>query len=1082
MTWPLIAGAGGKDGGEGASEAPDNLNHLALAQFVDLLSEGEIEGFATPSKLGYTRGSTEWNNALMKDVYYDRTRLLRVSADDTNPADGDFNFTDVTLYTRYGTQDQTFIGGGFDAIEDETQVGAVVRWQEPITRTILKEGADAVRVTLTWQSLQKVEDDGDIVEHDVQIQIQVQYNGGGFQVVRDDLVAGRTGDQYQKDYVIPLSGDDPIDVRVVRMEEDSDSVRRIDEFTWTSYTAIIYQKLSYPNSAYVATQISAENFGSIPQRSYRIRGIKVRIPSNATVNRDNGRLVYSGLWDGTFQAATWCACPVWILWDLLTSTRYGTGDFITDAVLDKWAFYEASVYANELVPTGLDCPVCEPRFSIGVNIQTETEVYKLIQDLASVFRAITYWSAGAIAINQDRPQEPSALFTLANVLEGGFNYETSSLKARATAVVVSWLNLDTQELDVEYVEDTAAIAKWGVVKKSVTAFATTSRSQARRVGEWILYSDNYETEVVTFQCGMDHGASLRPGQVIQIADPVQGGNRHAGRISSATTTTVTVDSASGLTGSETTLAVTLPDLRVEIRNISSIVGNVITVGTAFSTAPTVGGTWMTGLDVDGIVEECAPCTNEAPCGSIVEGVFWQVGYPNSTGGNSMGTIDSAGRYHWMLETQLTPAGNGLAYIQCYPWTDITDNGLLFNLQFIDSDGFGQNGNADPNFSFAIGDSVYHFFNSNNGAGTSRIYLVEIEPSTGSVIRYATYDRSTNNTRSGKVEEVRYVEEENAIYVQIYHPNSVFPADGLLKINMGDLTLAWGMSWNDGGLNGFVLVDTYVLMSENDASGSDPHCYHLLSRSTGAYDSGSYQYQYENPANPGAWVTIEPANAKETVTDNNGDWYINSPGFLMKISGSTLLPVWLTSYTNYLDDMTGFTIGTNQEGLYFDEATNSLVLIQDGGSNSSSGRRSFPLRLSTEDGSILADPLDPGADATYSPSNKVNRTIAPGNAIFQQNGVYAWRFPAQITNPGPVDVTRYPSLSTISVGTRARGQATFLSRDLGWGIRRVGGPAQSWLATAYAKSSNSGDLTTQAATINWPAIPSAMGDRWYLGGL
>ena len=48
-----------------------------------------------------------------------------------------------------------------------------------------------LRVTLTIPSLQILEDDGDIVGHSVQIKIQIQYDGGGFNDVVKTRLAAR---------------------------------------------------------------------------------------------------------------------------------------------------------------------------------------------------------------------------------------------------------------------------------------------------------------------------------------------------------------------------------------------------------------------------------------------------------------------------------------------------------------------------------------------------------------------------------------------------------------------------------------------------------------------------------------------------------------------------------------------------------------------------------------------------------------------------------------------------------------------------------------------------------------------------
>jgi len=602
------AGGGGKGGGgsrNGPSTAKDNLDSTSYANIIELLSEGEIEGFATPSKLGLTRYTAEYNNAALKDIFFNDTSILRNGASITGtPPASDYNFRDVTVVTRFGEQDQRYVPG-FGPIENPTSVGAPLEEAgDQSTIEITNPEVDAVRITIDVPQLQFITDTGDILGTEIELTIAVSYNGGSYATDSSatgfirDRITGRTSDLYQRDYIINLTWPTPpagvspsASVRVTRITPISyDGTRLSNFFLLSSYGEINYEKLRYPNSAYVALRIDAEQFSSIPSRSYRIRGIKIAIPSNATVDIASGRLIYSGVWNGTFGAAQWCSDPAWILWDLLTSTRYGTGDHIQPATLDKWAFYRASQYCSELVPTGLSATGVEPRFSCNVNIQTAEEAYKLINDLCSVFRAMPFWSIGSISVMQDSPADPVALFTLANVTENGFSYEGSSIKARATVAIVGWLNLDIKDIDREIVEDIDGISRYGVITREVSAFACTSRAQAHRIGEWLLYSEKYETEICSFVTGIENGVLLRPGSIIEIADPVKSGQRRAGRISSATTTDITVDNIGDVTGGQ--LSVMLPDGIVETRTILDIVGRVITVTPPFSAAPSANATWL----------------------------------------------------------------------------------------------------------------------------------------------------------------------------------------------------------------------------------------------------------------------------------------------------------------------------------------------------------------------------------------------------------------------------------------------------------------------------------------------------------
>ena len=616
MKSKIIRGSGGPKprASKAPERAPDTLNSRQFASIQDLLSEGEIEGFATPSKAGLVKGTTAYNNAALKDVFLNDTPILSPNASNTNPQTSDFNFQNVDFTPRFGTSNQEHIPGIVGS-QSTTGVGAsptnpagtnASGESNAVTRQITNTNVDAVKVTITFPQLQKVTDNGDLLGSTVDLKIQVQYNGGGFNDVLSDTITGRTADAYQKEYRVNFTGAFPVDVRVVRVTADSSSTQLIDAFTWSSISEIIDDKQTYLNSAYTNLRIDSEQFSSIPSRAFRIRGVKVRIPGagasssgTPTVDLQTGRIIYpSGyIFNGTMGAAVWCSCPAMILLDLLTTERYGFGTHITDANLDLFSFVAASKYANEEVDDGFGGQ--EARFSCNVNIQGSMEAYQLINELAGVMRCFPIWSEGSVTITQDKPTDPSYLFSLANVGEGGFSYSGSSLKQRNTVISVSYFNMDSREIDYEVVEDTAAQAKLGIVKKDVKAFACTSRGQAHRLGKAILFSEQNESEVVSFTTSIDAGAIVRPGSVISINDPVRAGVRRSGRINAASTTQITVDNTkdlSGFSGTNQKCSVILPDGTVETESISSISNNVITVSSAFSSAPNANSIWLIQSD------------------------------------------------------------------------------------------------------------------------------------------------------------------------------------------------------------------------------------------------------------------------------------------------------------------------------------------------------------------------------------------------------------------------------------------------------------------------------------------------------
>ena len=566
-------GGGGKGGGGGShtpTEADDTLQSVQFASVLDVISEGEIQGLEDGNK----------------SIFLEDTPIEN--------ADGSNNFQSFEVVTRTGTQTQTHISGDFGSTQSEQAVNAEVSNSTPVTRSITDTDVDRVRVTLTVPSLRIVEDDGDITGHSVSIKIQIQYNGGGFNDVVSDTIAGKSSAKYQRDYMIALSGAFPVDIRMVRVSADETSTRRASSTFFQAYTEIIDEKFRYPNSALVGLRFDSRQFGSVPNRKYLIRGIKIKIPSNATVDTTThlGRITYSGVWDGTFQAATWTNDPAWCLYDLLINDRYGAG--IPEDTLDRYDFFSISQYCNALVNDGEGGQ--EPRFSLNMLINSRDEVYNVIQQLTGIFRGIAYYGSGSLVLLQDKPTDSQYLLGPSNVAGGTFSYSGSSQKSRHTVAVVAWQSYDTRGgIEYEYVEDHAAVAKYGIIKKDIKSIGCYSQGQAHRLGKWTLLSEQNLTETCEFAVAIDSGIIVRPGMVVDIADPLRGGTRRSGRVSSATTTVITIDSTTDLSvnlANSPTISVMMPTGLAETRSISSISNAEITVTAAFSEAPNAAAVYM----------------------------------------------------------------------------------------------------------------------------------------------------------------------------------------------------------------------------------------------------------------------------------------------------------------------------------------------------------------------------------------------------------------------------------------------------------------------------------------------------------
>ena len=628
MTNKIIKGSGGgkPKAARKPQITPDTLHSRQFVTVQDLVSEGEIEGFATPSKAGLTdRTTTEYLNASLKDVFLEDTPILNASATNASPDDSDFNFQDVTFKSKFGTSNQTAMTGIPAESRSPTSVGVTVTTSASVTRQITNTDVDAVIVTLTWPQIQvQNTDNGDVLGDTVEYKIQLQTDSGGYVDKITSSVSGRTADAYQRDHRIELtSGYTTVDIRVIRITADSTVSTRVNAFEFTSLQEVIDNSSTYADSAYVALRLDSKQFSNIPERAYRIRGIKVRIPGagasgsgTPTVDNATGRIVYPDgyIFNGVMGAAVYTNCPAMILLDLLTNKRYGLGvhiapDQSTDAKLysniDLFSYVAASKFANEEVDDGTGSDTKEARFSCNVNIQSPKEAFAAINELAGVMRCMPIWSAGSITISQDKPTTASYLFNLANVGDSGFTYQGSSLKTRHSVVSVSYFNMDSREIDYEVIEDSTAISKLGIIIKQVKAFACTSRNQAARLGRAVLFAEQNESETCSFSTSIDSGIVVRPGSVIEVNDPVRSGARRGGRVVSATTTEITIDAASETTlpsaNDNPTISVVLSDGTVEVGLISTIGDTMVvnsvtkpdgTTASAFSSAPLANSPYL----------------------------------------------------------------------------------------------------------------------------------------------------------------------------------------------------------------------------------------------------------------------------------------------------------------------------------------------------------------------------------------------------------------------------------------------------------------------------------------------------------
>ncbi|RVQ80110.1 DUF1983 domain-containing protein [Enterobacter hormaechei] len=559
----------GRKGGSSSSrtpvEQPDDLQSVAKAKILMVLGEGEFAGGLTA-----------------RDIYLDGTALEN--------ADGSQNFSGVTWEFRAGTQAQKYIQG-IPGTENEINVGTEVSSATAWTRTFTNMQLSAVRLRLKWPSLFKQEDDGDLVGYSVNYAIDLQTDGGTWQTVLNTSVTGKTTSGYERSHRIDLpQAGSTWTIRLRKITSDANSAKIGDTMILQSFTEVIDAKLRYPNTALLYIEFDSSQFnGSIPQISCEPRGRVIRVPDTY----DPETRTYSGTWTGTFKWA-WTDNPAWIFYDLVVSDRFGLGDRLSTANIDKWTLYQVAQYCDQMVPDGKGGSGTEPRYTCNVYIQERNDAYTVLRDFAAIFRGMTYWGDDQIVALADMPRDVDFTYTHANVIDGRFTYSSSTTKNRYTNALVSWSDPDNAYSDaMEPVFEQALVARYGFNQLEITAIGCTRQSEANRKGRCGILTNNKD-RVVTFNVGED-GNIPQPGYVIAVADRNLSGRDLGGRISAVNGRVLTLDRAPDASADDR-MIVNLPSGVSQSRTIQSITGNKVTVTTAYSETPVAQAVWVIESD------------------------------------------------------------------------------------------------------------------------------------------------------------------------------------------------------------------------------------------------------------------------------------------------------------------------------------------------------------------------------------------------------------------------------------------------------------------------------------------------------
>lgn len=561
----------------------EKLESNSFFKVVDLVSEGPIEGF-----VDYT-GKLVSGTEILKGIYINDVPVMTT---DAGANDGQFNYRNISVAYKNGTSGQSGLYTGqtddFYWLEDFSYTSRTQSKNQQLfnakklesttvnkfyigNHAVLDQDVDWLGITVGINSCYSVNDDGAQTGNRGKLHIWGDFTGVIHRSLPDNYilpvpddslndhnlfvdVSGVANSKYREDIFVKLKdlkGKRPRKVYIENLTTERDNFRQHFSASLDTVTEIVDSNLSYPNSAYIATLLSAENLGSIPTRTFDLKLKKVKVPSNyedlgegpdGPIREDR----HVGVWNGTFKSnLEWTDNPAWILYDLITNDRYGLGEYIKEIKVDKFQLYKIAKVCDALVATSKSGTaqkfIKERRYTCNLYLQNKMDAFKAINEIASVFRGIAYFNSSEIFISQNSLKESIFNFTNDNVKDGIFSYAGAAKHARFTAVKIAYKDKDDSFLPkYEYVEDPEGVIRYGLIEKEVTAVGCTSRDQALRLGRWILFTSAKEEETVTFVT--DSSAEyLQPGDVFTISDSLRNGIKTGGRIKKITNDKNSVD-------------------------------------------------------------------------------------------------------------------------------------------------------------------------------------------------------------------------------------------------------------------------------------------------------------------------------------------------------------------------------------------------------------------------------------------------------------------------------------------------------------------------------------------------------------
>jgi hypothetical protein len=310
---------------------------------------------------------------------------------------------------------------------------------------------------------------------------------------------------------------------------------------------------------------------------------------NLTINFDNFQFN-----DETCYSLESTNNPSWVVYDLLTDTHYGIGDYITSSTIDLDTFIDFATYCNESVSNAEGGYHRRHRFD-GI-LDSSKPAWEHILNILENYRA-TMLKQGddRLRVAWQRAQSPVQLFSDANIKEGSFQSTYQTPKVNANYWEVQFLNEEKDwEQDFVSYPDPDIEAGEPYRRRTTQIYGVTRAREALAAALFRCKSNRYQTQSVSFETGID-AVACEPYDVISVST-TQLGIGDSGRVINGFPGTIILDKPVTLeVGTSYQVQIRHSDDTMETQRVTNAAGTYDTLNVpSWTTTPAQDDIWAFG--------------------------------------------------------------------------------------------------------------------------------------------------------------------------------------------------------------------------------------------------------------------------------------------------------------------------------------------------------------------------------------------------------------------------------------------------------------------------------------------------------